>query len=449
MSEPHIPPRVQAGQAWSHDDGPRVPARTLASDASGASSRLPATLLVQAARIIATGLRSACVEAGGDVGWVTEARGDGGADLYARADGRAWARDLALRAVARARRAATRADDPDDVPLGGLVGRGAQIYGLVTIGRLLDEPALLDEAHRLATRVEPGRIEADRSLDVVHGSAGLILALLSLGPAVAEPGPGQGRQTPLAYVRTASAHLLAMQRPPEAPWAGAVIGDSDALPQSGFAHGATGVSVALARAGEALGDRVLFAAAARALAFERDHCVVAAGRWCKAPGDPRTPTGWCCGAPGVALGRSAVVGATQGQIEDAPAARREIAEALVYMQQHPPVPLDHLCCGGMGLVDALLALSQADRSGALLAAAHARAAWILRAAKARGHFATGTEHPAEPSLFQGVAGVGYGFLRLLDPAVFPCLLMMTPAVAQDRRWQPVVATQAHHGESRP
>jgi lantibiotic modifying enzyme len=428
---------------------------------SDGSPRLPATLLLQAARIIATELQSTCVEAGGDVGWATGTRGDDGADLYtgtlgiavflaayARADGRAWARDLALRAVAQTRRAATRAHAADEVRVGGLVGRGAQIYGLVTIGRLLDEPALLDEAHCLAAGVKPKWIAADGSLDVVHGSAGLILAVLSLGPAAVEP--GAGRQTPLAHVRTASAHLLAMQRPPGAPWAGAVIADNDTLPQSGFAHGATGLSVALARAGQALGDDTLFAAAARALAIERAHCAVAPGRWRVAPGDPRTPVGWCRGVPGVALGRSAVLAATQGNIEDAPAARREIAEAAVYMQQLPPLPLDHLCCGGMGLVDALLALSRADGSSALRAAAHGRATWILRAARARGSFVTGSDEPAEPSLFQGLAGVGYGFLRLLDPAVFPCLLMMmTEQTEQAMRWQHVVMTQDDPEHCRP
>jgi lantibiotic modifying enzyme len=403
-----------------------------------APARLPAALLVQAARVIADGLRSTCVEAGHDAGWATEGQRDDGADLYAgalgialflaayaRVDGSAWARDLALRAAAPARRAATQAGDPDEVAPGGLVGRGAQIYGLAALGRLLDEPALLTEAHDLATRIEARWIEADRRLDVVHGSAGLILALLSLGPAVAEPGPG--RPAPLAQVRTASAHLVAMQQPPGAPWAGAVIGSSDALPQSGFAHGATGVSVALARAGRALGDDALFAAAARALAFERAHCAVAPGRWRMAPGESRTPIGWCRGAPGVALGRSTVLEASQGHLDGADDAQRELTEALAFLQALPPMPLDHLCCGGMSVVDALLALSRTDSSGALLAAAHARAMWILRAARTRGHFVTGTEDAAEPSLFQGLAGVGYGLLRLIDPESIPCVSMLAGA----------------------
>lgn len=416
------------------DDAPGWPSDAK-REAAGARSRLPGALLVQAARVIAVGLRSTCVDAGGDVGWATAGRRDNGADLYAgtlgialflaayaRADGSAWARDLALRAVAPTRRAATQVDNTDDVAPGGLVGRGAQIYGLATLGRFLDEPALLTEAHSLAARIEARWIEADRSLDVVHGSAGLILALLSLGPAIAEP--GASRRTPLAQVRTASAYLMAMQQPRDAPWAGAVIRRSDTVPQSGFAHGATGVSVALARAGQALGDDALFAAAARALAFERAHCGVAPGRWRMAPGDARTPVGWCRGAPGAALGRSAVLEASQGHLDDADAAMREIAEALAFMQQLPPMPLDHLCCGGMSVVDALLALSRADGSGALLAAAHARAAWILRAARTRGHFVAGTGEAADPSLFQGLAGVGYGLLRLTDPEAFPCVSML-------------------------
>lgn len=404
-------------------------------EVTGARSRLPAPLLVQAAGVIASGLRSTCLETGGEVRWVTARQPDDGADLYggalgialflaayARIEGSAWARDLALRAVGPARRAATGYDDANEVALGGLVGRGGQIYALAALGRLLDESALLTEANRLATRIEPRWIEADRSLDVVHGSAGLILALLSLGPAVGEPGPG--RRAPIALVRAASAHLVAMQQPPGAPWPGAVIGRSDALPQSGFAHGATGIAVALARAGQALGDDALFAAAARALAFERAHCAAEPGRWRMAPGDPRTPSGWCRGGPGAALGRSAVLEASRGQLDDADAAMREVAEALAVMQLFPPMPLDHLCCGGLSVVDALLALSRADGAEAVLAAAHARAVWILRAARTRGHFVTGRADATEPSLFQGLAGVGYGLLRLIDPESVPCVSML-------------------------
>lgn len=403
------------------------------SDAS-TGSRLSRALLVRAAGVVAEQLRADCVEAGRDAGWATEAQGDAGADVYggppgialflaayARVTGCDWARDLCLRAIAPTRRAV-----PAERPasgIGGLVGRGAQIYALATLARLLDEPALLTEAHELAVSVEPAWIDADRAFDVVHGSAGLILALLRLESVAAEPGPGE--RVPLDHVRAASAHLLAHQlRGP--PWVGAVISQDHALPQSGFAHGATGVSVALARAGQALEDDALLRAAAGALAFERAHCLAAPGRWRVAPEDARTPIGWCRGAPGAALGRRMVLAAMRGRARDAEIteAEAEIGQSLAFMQQHPRLSIDHLCCGGMGVAETLLALHQAGGPAWLLDAAHARASWMLRAAKTRGGFCLGTGTGTEPSLFQGLAGVGYGLLRLAEPAALPCVLML-------------------------
>ncbi len=402
---------------------------------AGEHRLLPRTLLVQAAGVIAKQLQAARVETGADIGWQTAARNNdtslyGGTlgiavflAAYARVEGAGWARDLALRAVASTRRAEAHPHAPEAMAaaaVGGLVGRGAHVYGLATIGRLLDEPALAMEAHALATSIDPSAIAKDRGLDVVHGSAGLILALTSLGPALVDP--GRHGRTPLDLVSMAAEHLLASQEQ-DAPWAGAVIGPADPVPQSGFAHGATGVSVALARAGQILGNRAFLAAAARGLTFERTHCVVSPGCWRVAPGDTRTPSGWCRGGPGAALGRSIILEAAP-DIDGAEAAQDEIAQAVSFMQQLPRLRLDHLCCGGMGVVDTLLALHAASNDDAMLASAHARALSILRAAKARGGFLLGTEDGVEPSLFQGLAGVGYGLLRLAEPALLPCVLML-------------------------
>jgi hypothetical protein len=206
-------------------------------EAPGESSPLPTALLMQAARVVAGTLRSTCTERGGDVSWAAAAPRDDGADLYAgtlgvavflaayaRADGRTWARNLALRAIAPARRAATQDDAGHGASLGGLVGRGAQIYALVTIGRFLDESALHDEAHRLATAIAPRWIQADRSLDVVHGSAGLILALLSLGQNV--------RLRPQRILSACCVRLTARHRRPR-PRRSASVDSGDPTPGSG------------------------------------------------------------------------------------------------------------------------------------------------------------------------------------------------------------------------
>ncbi|WP_045118722.1 lanthionine synthetase LanC family protein [Haliangium ochraceum] len=396
---------------------------------------LSSSLLVNVTATIAESMRSAHSE--GDEPQ-REAKADASDDLYggalgdavflaayAQCSGAQWARELALRLAQPTRRAANADTGASPQRIGGFVGVGAQIYGLVTLARLSGESALVSEADALAATIELDAIAADRKLDVVHGSAGLILALLALDAAPhASP---ENRAARLSRVRAACAHLLAQQQAHE-PWRGAWMRSDSPVPQSGLAHGATGISLALTRAAAVLADDALLAAAGAGLAFERAHCAVAGGRWRVAPGDSRVPVGWCRGTPGGALGRHLILVASRGAVPEAAALEREIAHSLSYLSALPPLPLDHLCCGGMSVVDALLEFHHSDASWLseptkpLLALAHERATWILRAAKTRGHFSSGSESASDLSLFQGLAGVGYGFLRLAQPESLPCLL---------------------------
>ena len=96
--------------------------------------------------------------------------------------------DPASQALARAAVARLRQDlrgrNPGriarSVGLGGGLGLGSIVYGLAVIAALLDDDAVLADAHVAAELITDDLIAGDRQLDVLGGSAGAILGLLRL-----------------------------------------------------------------------------------------------------------------------------------------------------------------------------------------------------------------------------------------------------------------------------
>jgi hypothetical protein len=66
------------------------------------------------------------------------------------------------------------------IGIGGGTGIGSIVYGLVRAAKLLDEPALLSDASRIARLIDTEQIATDRHHDVLQGAAGAILGLLAL-----------------------------------------------------------------------------------------------------------------------------------------------------------------------------------------------------------------------------------------------------------------------------
>ena len=289
--------------------------------------------------------------------------------------------------------------------IGGLSGLGAFIYTFVSVGQLLGEPALIQEAHGLLSLFTPERIAQDEHLDVVLGSAGAILALLALDRV--SPGPGPDGRTPAEVASECAAHLLGKR----ISWTGgprAWPPGPGQTPLSGLAHGAAGVCLALLRLYKRTGRADLWEAAREGLAFERSLYSPGQRNW----RDMRVPEVrfldmWCHGAPGIALARLGAL-----DVADDPAIRAEIAAALDRTRALPLSQEDHLCCGNLGRAEILARASQILDDPDLLVAARTIAGQVLERSRRQGGF--GLPHGSEtvPSLFKGIAGIGYSFLSL-------------------------------------
>ena len=298
--------------------------------------------------------------------------------------------------------------------IGGATGIGSFIYALTRCAILLDEPGLLHDAAAAAAMLDDALLAQDAEHDLMSGAAGAALGLLALHAAT-------GDSRILEGARACGEHLLTRSVP-----VGGGIGWRSGRhpPTTGMSHGAAGVALALRRLAAVTGDLRFAQAADAALAFEENMFDAKAGNWRDLRNGEDAPPSfmntWCHGALGIGLSRAATL-----DLRDDAFMRRDIG-AAVRLNVGPWLSAkDGLCCGNMARTELLLAASRVD-VGIGLGAAGAMAERVLRRAEARGDFAlTGSPGPDlfDPSMYQGLSGIGYQCLRLAAPQAVPSVLV--------------------------
>lgn len=331
--------------------------------------------------------------------------------------GSAEAREHSLAAVTPVRRLLAK-EDVGGPGIGGLIGVGSLVYAFVALSRLLKAPELLEAGRAAAALITSERIAGDRQGDILLGCAGAILALLALHQAsLEEVATGV---TALDRASACALHLLDSRISYEGrPRAWAAPGRP---PLSGFAHGTSGIAYALLRLRAITGNPELLMAAREGLAYERSLYDPDHGNWydLPAPGRPLM-LAWCYGAPGIALGRLGML-----ELLDDLDIGSELEVALTSTKVLALSREDHLCCGNLGRADILLEASHRLKRADLLRAALSLGVGALGRAEKRNGY--GLPDVADggfpPSLFKGLAGIGYAFLRLAHPGALPCVLLM-------------------------
>jgi lantibiotic modifying enzyme len=291
---------------------------------------------------------------------------------------------------------------------GALVGPLSLALAWRRLAPILAEPDLLSRAVDLALR--HGAPSASRH-DLASGNAGSVMVLLDLRAALA---PGDARGARLLQLAERCAEEMLRHRMATDGLPATIPPRTDAMPLTGFAHGASGIALALCLLFAENGEREVLRAAASTLDFERALFRHDIRAWPISPDEPNIrPNGWCYGGPGIALARAAILFVLGGQI--LPQVVGDLRLALEVLWQAPAVPLDHLCCGMLSRVESLRVIAGLLRDERLELAAGAMATWTLRAAKRRGGFGLGGRTPEEDlTLFQGLPGIGYSLLRLLS-----------------------------------
>jgi lantibiotic modifying enzyme len=249
--------------------------------------------------------------------------------------------------------------------------------------------------------------------DVIYGSAGCIPVLLRL-----HHERGRAR-----WIEAAIAHgdlLLAEAARSENGWSWRTFPDQPNL--TGYSHGAAGVGLALLELWHASGEARFREGAIEAFRFERSSFDPARQLWPDLRSDPPThAVVWCHGAGGIGFSR---LRAWQISHDDETLAEARIA--LDAVEQSLDWGGSFCLCHGLGgNADLLIYASQVLGEARWLRAAEAAGRMGAERIERKNRlWDSGLQSRNEvPGLMLGLAGIGYFYLRLADPARTPTVLL--------------------------
>jgi type 2 lantibiotic biosynthesis protein LanM len=306
-------------------------------------------------------------------------------------------------------------DVAEQIGLGGLCGIGSAVYALTCMSELLGRSDLMQQAERAAELISEKRIDGDVACDVTLGSAGALLALLALNEA-------NGSPFALARARYCGQRVLAQFE--DAGNDVRAIRTLEGRFLTGFSHGAAGIAYALCRLYAVTGEAPFLKGAQDLMSFERAAYSQHDDNWLdlRHPGSPRSMSSWCHGAPGIGLAR---IGSPD--IVDQEETRREIDRALAISQENAIGGGDCLCCGTFGRIETLWYAGRRLQRAELCRQAQSLAWHRVLEARRNGGYTPAVESVGQfkcLGLFQGLAGVGYTFLRMALPEVVPYVLLL-------------------------
>ncbi|WP_206428596.1 type 2 lanthipeptide synthetase LanM family protein [Mycolicibacterium stellerae] len=331
---------------------------------------------------------------------------------YGAVTGDAEAKELARSAVAGLRRQ-MRGRNPARIArslgIGGGLGLGSIVYALAVIAALVDDEAVLDDAHAAAALITEEVIADDHHLDVLSGSAGAILGLLRLYRQ-------SGREDALELAEKCGRRLTGHQRagqPGARTWTSPVFGH----PLNGMSHGAAGFAYSLASLSSATGTQEFAHEATECIAFENSTFDTAHRGWADLRGiaDSAWPCKWCYGSAGIGLARIAM---TKHAGEPLELRAHDIGRALDGVADAWPATTDTLCCGTLGSIEFLTEAGDVLDRGELRELAIERLQTVVETRRATGDYRwSGGTSRFNLGLFRGIAGVGYTLLRAVNPSL--------------------------------
>jgi type 2 lantibiotic biosynthesis protein LanM len=314
--------------------------------------------------------------------------------------------------------------------VGAFNGLGGVIYTLVHLALLCRQVALLDAACELVDGFLE-RIERDISYDVLNGGAGSILTLLGLYNVTGYPAA-------LNAAVFCGEHLLqgATQTATGVGW---IVPGMGREPLAGLSHGAAGVAWALLSLSNALDEGDPRAEryetlALRALTYERSLFSEPDQNWrdlrdfsdvsaVSKSSSESFLVAWCHGAPGIGLARLKCLPLLHAP-EQVAQVEQEIAIAL-HTTRTKGFGFNHsLCHGDLGNVDLLLAARTALGDDSLSPIIEDIAVRIMDSLERDGAICGTPSGIETPGLMMGLAGIGYGLLRLATSDRVPSVLTL-------------------------
>jgi lantibiotic modifying enzyme len=280
-----------------------------------------------------------------------------------------------------------------EVGCGGYCGLGGISYGLARMTTLLRDTRLGEWA---TTAVGLAAVAANPAARPgwADGAAGCLAAMTAVWSET-------GSREAARLARMTAARLAELVDQTD----GWCLPESE-LNRGGFARGPAGIGSALARFASATGDSAYLMAGRRAV-----QRAISAAEAAGAPTD-----GWCHGSAGLLVARCLTGEASAPQLR----------ANLLSLSERPVLRDLSLGDGELGIAEALSVLSLAEQVRAPKHVLRHRAGLLLDALHRHHRYCGTPGGVSTPGLLTGLAGIGYGLLRLGFPEQVPAVLPLEP-----------------------
>jgi type 2 lantibiotic biosynthesis protein LanM len=299
--------------------------------------------------------------------------------------------------------------------IGGFNGWGGLIYTFAHLGTLWQKPELIFQAVEWV-KLLPPLIAKDEQLDIIGGAAGCIVGLITLYQCVLDP-------KIKAVAIECGDRLIARSQIMEKGIGWVTI--PGCKPLTGFSHGAAGIAYALLQLAAFTGEERFQKTAISAMNYENHLFSKTVKNWSdlriEEPGKTFYGWGWSHGAPGIGLGRLHSL----SWIDNAEI-RADIKAALETTKTRGFGYNHSLCTGDLGNLELLNSYQYLCNFPQERAEIHRLAANILASIEQQGWICDIPLGGESLGLMKGIAGIGYGFLRLAAPDRIPSVLILAP-----------------------
>ncbi len=321
------------------------------------------------------------------------------------------------------------------ISIGGFDGWGGIIYTLTHLGIIWQDVNLLKQAEDLVELL-PDLIAQDESLDIIAGAAGCLASLIALYHC-------RPSQSTLTAAVQCGDRIIAHAETEGMGWLKEK--PTGEKPLSGFSHGAAGMAAMLLTLAALTGEKRFHKASLAAIAYERSLFCSDIQGWASTRYLGSQITGsdleyfpnailaktegqqyvclhsWCHGAPGIGLGRLLAI----AYLDDLHI-RAEIHTAVNNTIKNGFGYNHSLCHGDLGNLELLLKASEIIGHPQWRAEVDRFAAIILESIDRHGWLCGVPLGVETPGLMTGLAGIGYGLMRLAAPDIVPSVLAMQP-----------------------
>ncbi len=322
--------------------------------------------------------------------------------------------------------------------IGFYSGVTGMAYAAMTLGDIFDSQGWMDRALKAIeglTRDNPD----EQGLDVISGSAGAIPALLEIYRTYR-------KDWLIDLALQHGEHLLKTARKSDAGWSWDTLNQPNGQDLTGFSHGTAGIAWSLLELHRQTGQERFRAAARQAFRYEQHWFSAEYQNWpdFRSLSDPTFGSGgtpsytlaWCHGAPGIGLSRLRAY-ELSGEAVYCSEAETAIKTTTNMLNQSAPAGQGNysLCHGLAGNAELLIYASQVLENGEYKSTAdRVGRLGIEQFQKNNVPWPCGVPGGGEtPNLMLGIAGTGYFYLRLHDPANIPPIVIILPEEESSKR----------------